>query len=96
MSGSGVNKWAGEPNRTSTRCFAVDPSSTVAAAAEIALGVVCASCGYAGLRELVAANADYVIDGVCRQLRHLDPHSRSVSKHLNSHTQRDRGNRSEP
>ena len=52
----------------------------MAAAAETALGAVCAACGYAGLRELVAANADYVIDGVCRQLRHLDAHSRSVKQ----------------
>ena len=50
----------------------------MAAAAEIALGAVCAACHYRGLHELVAANADYVVDGVCRQLRHLDTHSRSV------------------
>ncbi len=57
---------------------AVDPTPAVAAAAETALGAVCAACNYKGLHELVAANADYVVDGVCRQLRHLDTHSRSV------------------
>ncbi len=57
---------------------AVDPTPAVAAAAETALGAVCAACGHRGLHELVAANADYVVDGVCRQLRHLDTHSRSV------------------
>ena len=50
----------------------------VSAAAETALGSICVACQYGGLRELVAANADYVVDGVCRQLRHLDTHSRYV------------------
>ena len=48
----------------------------MAAAAGTALGAICAAYGYGGLSELVAANADYVVDGVCRQLRHLDTHSR--------------------
>jgi len=36
----------------------------------------CLTRRYAGLEALVASNADYVVDGLCRQLRHLDEHPR--------------------
>lgn len=36
----------------------------------------CSCRRYAGLDRLVAHNADYVVDGLCRQLRHLDEHPR--------------------
>lgn len=36
------------------------------------MGSVCWWCGYSGsLQRLVAANADYVVDGMCRQLRQV-------------------------
>ncbi|KAK9808680.1 hypothetical protein WJX72_001826 [[Myrmecia] bisecta] len=54
-----------------------DPSPFVAAAAATAVGSICMHCGYASLQGLVAANADYIVDGVCRQLRHLDEYPRA-------------------
>ncbi len=39
---------------------------------------VCGHCGYGGsLAALVAANADYVVDAVCGQLRDLRAHPRA-------------------
>ena len=36
------------------------------------MGSVCWWCGYSGsLQRLIAANADYVVDGMCRQLRQV-------------------------
>lgn len=61
-------------------CAAADPCAAVAAAAGAALGAICAHCGYSGLRDLVAGNGDYVVDGVCRQLRHLDSYPRRAHK----------------
>ncbi|KAK9820989.1 hypothetical protein WJX81_002818 [Elliptochloris bilobata] len=54
-----------------------DPCPSVAASAAAAISSVCSHCGYAGLDGLVAGNADYVVDGLCRQLRHLDEHPRA-------------------
>ena len=57
---------------------AADPCKAVAAAAATALGSICAHCGYGSLRDLVARNGDYVVDGVCRQLRLLDAYPRQA------------------
>lgn len=57
---------------------AADPCAAVVAAAATALGAICAHCGYAGLQDLVAENGDYIVDGVCRQLRHLEANPRCV------------------
>ena len=46
------------------------------AAAEAAVAAVCSVAGYAGLAGLVTANLDYIVEGVCRRLRHLDNHPR--------------------
>ena len=51
-----------------------DPCRTVAASADTAIQAICTFCGYSnsttgGLRQLVADNADYIVDGLCRQLR---------------------------
>jgi hypothetical protein len=47
--------------------------SQIANAAAAALISAATHCGYGGsLRELVAAHSDYVVDALCRQLRHLD------------------------
>jgi len=55
-----------------------DPCPLVATAASGALQSICRHAGYSlGLRQLVGANADYVVDGVCRQLRSLQQHPRA-------------------
>jgi hypothetical protein len=52
-----------------------DPCPLVASAAAGALASICRHTGYPlGLSQLVGANADYVVDGVCRQLRSLQQH----------------------
>ena len=55
-----------------------DPCPSVATSAGAALGAVCLHCGYPSRQALLAANADYLVDGLCRQLRSLDSHPRSV------------------
>lgn len=57
-----------------------DPSPSVAAAAAAAVGSICLHCGYGGLEELVRANAHHVVEGLCRQLRHLDSHPRCTPR----------------
>ncbi|KAL4440079.1 hypothetical protein ABPG75_003080 [Micractinium tetrahymenae] len=55
-----------------------DGAQLVSSAAQAAVGSVCWCCGYGGsLRRLVAANADYVVDGMCAQLRQLEAHPRA-------------------
>ncbi|PQM38627.1 uncharacterized protein Pyn_06456 [Prunus yedoensis var. nudiflora] len=56
----------------------------VRSASDAVLHILAASSGYPTVGHLVLANADYVIDSICRQLRHLDinPHMRSVSVEL--------------
>ena len=54
-----------------------DPCQAVAASAELAVSVLCSACGYDGLRSLISSNIDYVVDGVCFQLREIDRHPRS-------------------
>jgi hypothetical protein len=55
-----------------------DPCALVADAAGGALAWVCIACGHAGgLGDLVGANADYVIDGLCARLRALRRHPRA-------------------
>ncbi len=51
-----------------------DPCPIVASAADSTIQAICTFCGYStstggGLRQLVADNADYIVDGLCRQLR---------------------------
>ena len=53
-----------------------DPCPSVATSAGAALGAVCLHCGYPSRQALLAANADYLVDGLCRQLRSLDSHPR--------------------
>ena len=44
-----------------------DACGPVRAAAEAALAALCAHCGYPqGLGQLVGANADYIVDALCR------------------------------
>lgn len=55
-----------------------DPCPLVAAAAGTALASICRHAGYPlGLGQLIGANADYVVDGVCKQLRSLQQHPRA-------------------
>lgn len=55
-----------------------DPCPMVSAAAAGALDSICLHTGYpGGLSQLVGANADYVVDGVCKQLRSLPKHPRA-------------------
>lgn len=49
-----------------------DPCPLVAAAADVALTAICVYGGLSSLHHLVAVNVDYVIDGLCSQLRQLD------------------------
>ncbi|KAI8007626.1 hypothetical protein LOK49_LG07G03659 [Camellia lanceoleosa] len=44
----------------------------IRSAADSVLHVISTSCGYPTVGHLVLANSDYVIDSICRQLRHLD------------------------
>ncbi|KAK2972025.1 hypothetical protein RJ640_005045 [Escallonia rubra] len=52
----------------------------IRSASDAVLHVISATSGYPTVGHLVLANADYVIDSICRQLRHLDlnPHVPSV------------------
>ncbi|WCJ23816.1 ARM repeat superfamily protein [Euphorbia peplus] len=51
-------------------------NSHVRSASDVVLHVLATTSGYSTVGQLVLANADYVIDSICRQLRHLDlnPH----------------------
>lgn len=53
-----------------------DPCPSVATSAAAALAAVCLHCGYPSRQALLAGNADYLVDGLCRQLRLLDSHPR--------------------
>ena len=55
-----------------------DPCASVAASAAAAISSLCFHGGYATLGQLVASNADYVVDGLCKQLRRLSDHPMSV------------------
>ncbi|CAN1318255.1 TELO2-interacting protein 1 homolog [Linum perenne] len=44
----------------------------VRTASDAVLHVLSATCGHSSVGQLVLANADYVVDSICRQLRHLD------------------------
>ncbi|KAH0456804.1 hypothetical protein IEQ34_014711 [Dendrobium chrysotoxum] len=52
----------------------------IRSASDAALHVLSANTGYSTVGHLVVANADYIIDSLCRQLRHLDlnPHVPNV------------------
>ncbi|GAV64137.1 hypothetical protein CFOL_v3_07655, partial [Cephalotus follicularis] len=52
----------------------------VRSSSDAVLHVLAAASGYPTVGQLVLANADYVIDSICRQLRHLDlnPHVPNV------------------
>jgi hypothetical protein len=55
-----------------------DPCPLVSAAAAAALASVCRYNGYVGgLSQLVAGNADYVVDGITKQLRNLSQYPRA-------------------
>lgn len=58
----------------------VSPNFHVRAAADTVLHVISKTSGYLSVGQLVLENADYVIDSICQQLRHLDlhPHVPSV------------------
>ncbi|GAY42440.1 hypothetical protein CUMW_066860 [Citrus unshiu] len=58
----------------------VSSNSQVRSASDAVLHVLSATSGYPTVGHLVLANADYVIDSICRQLRHLDlnPHVPNV------------------
>jgi hypothetical protein len=53
---------------------APDSSPPVASAAAAALAALVSAAGYATLGDLAAADADYLVDALCRQLRDLDAH----------------------
>ena len=53
-----------------------DPCPSVSTSAGAALGSVCLHCGYGSRQDLLTANADYLVDGLCRQLRLLELHPR--------------------
>ncbi|CAL5218647.1 g350 [Coccomyxa viridis] len=54
-----------------------NPCPSVSAAAAVAIGSLCVHSSYASFDELVRGNADYIVDGLCRQLRHLEDHPRA-------------------
>ena len=53
-----------------------DPCPLVASSAGLALGSLCLHCGYPTRQALLASNADYLVDGLCRQLRSIGTHPR--------------------
>ncbi|KAK9181985.1 hypothetical protein WN944_025126 [Citrus x changshan-huyou] len=58
----------------------ISSNSQVRSASDAVLHVLSATSGYPTVGHLVLANADYVTDSICRQLRHLDlnPHVPNV------------------
>ncbi|KAJ0989927.1 hypothetical protein J5N97_008283 [Dioscorea zingiberensis] len=50
----------------------ISSNHQIRTASDAALRVVSAASGYSTVGHLVLANADYIIDSLCRQLRHLD------------------------
>lgn len=55
-----------------------DPAPLVVSSCEASLQCICTHCGYDGsLTKLIGENVDYVIDGICRQLRLIDEHPRA-------------------
>ena len=74
-------RWGGGPSLESLSTLplhshsplpAADGTQIVCAAAQAAVASICQWCGYGGsLQRLVASNADYVVDGMCRQLRQV-------------------------
>ncbi|KAF9617967.1 hypothetical protein IFM89_039260 [Coptis chinensis] len=60
--------------------FSFLPSAFDNVASDAVLHVISASSGYPTVGCLVVANADYIIDSLCRELRHLDlnPHVANV------------------
>lgn len=56
-----------------------DPCPLVASSAGVALGSVCLHCGYPTRQALLASNADYLVEGLCRELRSLATHPRYAS-----------------
>ena len=58
-----------------------DPSPAVALTAEEVLVGMCTSCNYTGLQDLVAQNLDYIVDGLCAQLRQIDSYPRCLPLH---------------
>ncbi len=54
-----------------------DPCPSVATSAAAAIGALCLHCGYPSRQALLTDNADYLVDGLCRQLRLLESHPRS-------------------
>lgn len=63
-------------------------NSNVSYAADLALRTICYHSGYLSVKELVIQNADYVVDSLCRQLRHLElhPHAPSLLAAILRHT----------
>uniref|UniRef100_A0A9I9DZC4 Uncharacterized protein n=1 Tax=Cucumis melo TaxID=3656 RepID=A0A9I9DZC4_CUCME len=58
----------------------ISSNGEVRSTSDAILHVLSSSSGYPTVRNLVLENADYVIDSICRQLRHLDlnPHVPNV------------------
>lgn len=50
----------------------------VSAAASDAVSSICLHCACRDLKQLVADNLDYVVDGVCSRLRRPDQHPRYI------------------
>lgn len=55
-----------------------DPCPGVASSAGVALGSVCLHCGYPSRQALLAGNADYLVEGLCKQLRSIEAHPRQA------------------
>ncbi|XP_052177769.1 uncharacterized protein LOC127791774 isoform X2 [Diospyros lotus] len=56
------------------------PNSQIRSACDTTLHVISCASGYQTVGHLVLANSDYIVDSICRQLRHLDlnPHAPNV------------------
>ncbi|KAI5070070.1 hypothetical protein GOP47_0014413 [Adiantum capillus-veneris] len=52
------------------RLGCADPS--VSSTAGLIVHIVSSACGYPSVRALIVASTDYIVDSLCRQLRHMD------------------------
>ncbi|CAL1409398.1 unnamed protein product [Linum trigynum] len=50
----------------------ISADNQVRTASDAVLHILAASCGHSTVGDLVLTNADYVVDSICRQLRHLN------------------------
>ncbi|KAI8488333.1 TEL2-interacting protein 1 [Branchiostoma belcheri] len=68
-----------------------DDSAIISEAAHATLASVCVSCGYSSVAQLIAENADYLVDAISLSLRHysLNPRAPHVLRVMLQHSDKD-------